>query len=80
MRKFIFVWFLAVGVISVVGVMWTVPSIRFAWGLYGSNLVRYTAGTVADALDSGGAEPAGVGRKVASRLRAAIPSLTFGRG
>jgi hypothetical protein len=31
MRKFIFVWFLAVGVISVVGVMWTVPSIRFAW-------------------------------------------------
>jgi hypothetical protein len=23
-------------------------------GLYGSNLVRYTAGTVADALDSGG--------------------------
>jgi hypothetical protein len=27
-----------------------------------------------------GAEPAGVGRKVASRLRAAIPSLTFGRG
>lgn len=55
MRRFIFTWLLAVGIISTVTAIWAGRSLRFAaWNSYESDLVRYTAQTAASALDSGG--------------------------
>src|SRR6266567_4152066 len=55
MRKFIFTWFLAVGLISTIGAVWIGRSMRLAAGsFYESDFVRYTAEMVARALDSGG--------------------------
>src|SRR5258708_19021939 len=55
MRKFIFLWFLAVGLISVIGAVWIGRSMKLASaGFYESDVVNYTAETVARALDNGG--------------------------
>jgi two-component system sensor histidine kinase CpxA len=55
MRKLIFFWFLAFGLISMAAAFWIGRSIRLgAAGYYESDVVRYTAETVADALNSGG--------------------------
>jgi two-component system sensor histidine kinase CpxA len=55
MRKFIFIWLLAFGLISTTGAVWIGRSMRLAAGsFYESDVVNYTAETVAHALDSGG--------------------------
>lgn len=55
MRRFIFFWFLAVGLISMIGAVWIGRSMRLAAaGLYESDVVHYTAETIAHALDNGG--------------------------
>ena len=55
MRKFVFLWFLAFGLVGVIGAVWVGRSIRFAvWNSYESDLVRYTAQTAASTLTSGG--------------------------
>jgi two-component system sensor histidine kinase CpxA len=55
MRKFIFVWFLAVGLISVIGAVWIGRSMKLASAsFYESDAVNDTAETVARALDNGG--------------------------
>jgi two-component system sensor histidine kinase CpxA len=55
MRKFIFIWLLAFGLISTIGAVWIGRSMRLAAGsFYESDVVRDTAETVAQALDNGG--------------------------
>ena len=55
MRRFIFFWFLAVGLISVIGAVWIGRSMKLASaGFYESDVVNDTAETVAHALDNGG--------------------------
>ena len=55
MRRFIFFWFLAVGLISVIGAVWIGRSMKLASaGVYESDVVNDTAETVSHALDSGG--------------------------
>src|SRR6266568_4235954 len=55
MRRFIFLWFLAVGLISLIGAVWIGRSTKLtAAGFYESEFVSYTAETVAHALDNGG--------------------------
>jgi two-component system sensor histidine kinase CpxA len=55
MQRFIFFWFLAVGLISLTGALWIGRSMRLAAaGFYESDVVNYTAETVAHALDNGG--------------------------
>ncbi len=55
MRKFIFIWFLAIGAISTAGALWVGRSVRMARStVYESDLVHYTAQTAARALDQGG--------------------------
>src|SRR5258708_16843089 len=55
MRRFIFFWFLAVGLVSLVGAVWIGRSMRLAaGGFYESDVVNETAETVAQVLDNGG--------------------------
>lgn len=59
MRKFIFFWFVASGLlviaISAVGILWTGPSALIAlWSYYGSGLVAYGAQNAAEAFEQGG--------------------------
>src|SRR5258708_39114560 len=55
MRRFIFFWFLAVGLISLIGAVWIGRSMKLAAaGLYESDVVNDAAETVAHALDNGG--------------------------
>jgi len=55
MRKFIFIWFLAVGIISTIGGVWIGRSMRLAAGnYYESDFVQDTAETLTRALESGG--------------------------
>ncbi len=55
MRKLIFIWFLAVGIISTIAGVWIGRSMRLAAGsFYEADFVRYTAETLVGALDSGG--------------------------
>jgi signal transduction histidine kinase len=55
MRRFIFFWFLAFGLIAMAGAFWIGRSMRLsAAGYFESDVVRYTAETVARALDNGG--------------------------
>src|ERR1051326_2086899 len=55
MRKLIFFWFLAVGIISTIAGIWIGRSMRLAAGsLYESEFIHYTAETLINGLDSGG--------------------------
>src|SRR5919108_837977 len=55
MRKFIFIWFLAFGIISAIGGVWIGRSMRLAAGnFYESDFVQDSAETLAHALESGG--------------------------
>lgn len=64
MRKFIFLWFLAVGIISTIGAMWANRSIRLADSNFSdSGLLRYTAEEAARALADGGLPALGATEK-----------------
>src|SRR6266849_2706115 len=55
MRRFIFFWFLAVGLLSLIRAVWIGRSMKLtASGFYESDVVDYTAETVAHALENGG--------------------------
>jgi signal transduction histidine kinase len=55
MRRFIFFWFLTVGLISLIGAVWIGRSMKLAAAdLYESDVVNDTAETVASALETGG--------------------------